>query len=91
MSLQRDGCQFPLSFHLVNDKGDQGKVKPSRGRVKVKSQFNSILKGNIKLELIQVDRYGASFGVLRRVAPVPPNLIEKTEDFIRTGDSQKKI
>jgi len=29
----------------------------------MKSQFNSILEGNMKLELIQIDCYGASFGL----------------------------
>jgi hypothetical protein len=43
----------------------------------MKRQFNSFLEGNMKLELIQIDCYGASFGVFRHFFR-PPNLIEKT-------------
>jgi hypothetical protein len=83
MSFQRDGCDFPLSFHLVNDKGNHGEVKPSGRRVEVKGQFNSIFEFNMKLELIEVDCDGVRFAIFRHF-PIPQNLIEKTGDFTRT-------
>jgi len=55
MSLQGDGCDFPQSFHLVNKKGDYREVEPSGGRIKVKSQFNSVFEGDMELELVEVD------------------------------------
>jgi hypothetical protein len=71
MSFQGDGCDFSLSFHLVNDKGNHGEVKPSGRRIEMKGQFNSILEGNMKLELIEVDCEGASFGAFRHLFPSP--------------------
>ena len=56
----------------------------------MEGQFISILEGDMKLKLIQIDCYGMNFGVFGHVAPVPPHLIEKTEDFIRIGDNPKK-
>ena len=61
MSFQGDGCDFPLSFHLVNDKCNHGEVKPSGRRVEVKGQFNSIFEFNMELELIEVDCDGVRF------------------------------
>ena len=65
MSFQGDGCDFPLSFHLVNDKGNHGEVKPSGRRVEVKGQFNSVFESNMELELIEVDGDGVRFGIFR--------------------------
>ena len=86
MSFQGNGCDFPLSFHLVNDKGNHGEVKPSGGRIEMKGQFNSILEGNMKLELIQVDCDGVRFRTFRHFL-IPQNPIEKTGDFIGTGSN----
>ncbi len=55
MPFQWDGSYFSQFFHLVNDKGNQGEVKPSGGRVKTESQFNLVLDANVKLELVQID------------------------------------
>ena len=55
MSFQGDGCDFPQSFHLVNDKGNHGEVKPSGRRVEMKGQFNSIFDINLEPELIQIN------------------------------------
>ncbi len=55
MTFQGDGCDFPLSFHLVNDKGDHGEVKPSGRRVEVKGQFDSFFEFNVEFELIEID------------------------------------
>ncbi len=71
MSLQRDGCQFPLSFHLVNDQGDDAEVKPSGGRIEMKSCLDSVFQIDAELELVQIDCDGAGFGVCRRSLPFP--------------------
>ena len=71
MSFQEDRCDFPLSFHLVSDKGNHGEVKPSRRRVEMEGQFNSILESNMKLELTQVNCYGASFGIFPHLFVFP--------------------
>ncbi len=55
MFLQGNGCDFPQSFHLANNKGDYREVEPSGGRVEVKSQFNSAFEGDMELELVEVD------------------------------------
>ena len=65
MLFQEDGCDFSLSFHLVNDKGNHGEVKPSGRRVEVKGQFNSVFKGDMELELVEVDCNGVSFLTFR--------------------------
>jgi len=65
VSFQGDGCDFPLSFHLVNDKGYHGEVKAPGGRVEVKGQFNSIFESNMELELIEVDCDGVKFRTFR--------------------------
>ena len=62
MSFQGDGYDFPLSFHLVNDKGNHGEVKPSGGRVEMKGQFNFVFEFNMELELIEIDCDGMRFG-----------------------------
>ena len=86
MSLQGDGCHFPLSFHLVDDKGNYGEVKLSGRRVEMKGQLNSIFEFNMELELIEVDCDGVRFGISRHLF-IPSNLIEKTGDFIRTRNN----
>ena len=65
MSLQGDGCQFPLSFHLVNDQGDDAEVKSSRGRIEMKSRLDSVFQIDAELKLVQIDGDGAGFGVCR--------------------------
>jgi len=78
VSFQGDGGDFPQLFHLVNNKGDHREVKPSGGRVEVKGQFISILEGDVKLELIQVDCYGVNFSINRHFGP-PQNPLIKQE------------
>ena len=78
VSLQGDGCYFPLSFHLVNDKSNHGEVKPSGRRVEVKGQFNSIFEFNVELELIEVDGNGARFGIFRTPSS-PHNSLKRQE------------
>ena len=56
--FQGDGSDFPLSFHLVNHKGDHGEVKPSGRRVEMKDQLNSVFEGDVEFELIEVDVMG---------------------------------
>jgi len=65
VSLQGNGCHFPLSFHLVDDKRNHGEVKLSGRRVEMKGQFNPILEFNVELELIEVDCDGVRFGIFR--------------------------
>ena len=67
MSFQGDGGDFPLSFHLVNDKGNHGEVKLSGRRVEMKCQFNSIFEFNMEPELIQVDRNGVGSAIFRHL------------------------
>ena len=86
MSLQGNGCHFPLSFHLVDDKGNHGEVKFSGRRVEMKGQFNPIFEFNVEFELIQVDCNGVRFGISRHLF-IPSNLIEKTRDLIRTRNN----
>ncbi len=71
MFLQGDGCDFPLSFHFVNNQGNHGKVKPTGRRVEIKGQFTPVLEGNMKLKLIQIDCYGMSFGVFPHLFSSP--------------------
>ena len=86
MSFQGDRCQLPQSFHLVNDKGNHGEVKPSGRRIEMKGQLNSFFEFNMKLELIEVDCDGVRFGIFRHFF-IPQSLIEKTGDFVRTGSN----
>ena len=65
MSFQGNGCQFPLSFHFVNDKSYHGEIEPSRGRVELDGQFDSLLDTDMELKLAQIDDNGASFGIFR--------------------------
>ena len=88
MSFQRNGRDFPLSFHLINDKGNNGEVKPSRRRVEVKSQFSSVLEFNVELKLIEIDCDGMSFVVFCHFH-IPQKLIERTGDFSRMEIDQK--
>ena len=78
MSFQGDGCEFPLSFHLVNDKGDHGEVKPSGRRVEVKGQFNSFFEFNMELKLIEVDCDGVRFAIFRHF-PIPKIPMKRRE------------
>ena len=55
MLLERNGSDFPQYFHLIDDHGNQGKVKPSGGGIEMEGQFNLILDVNGELEFIQVD------------------------------------
>ncbi|MGA2516119.1 MAG: hypothetical protein ABSG44_06175 [Thermodesulfobacteriota bacterium] len=86
VSFQGDGCHFPLSFHLVNNKGYHGEVKAPGGRVEVKGHFNSFLELNMELELIEVDCDGVRFRTFHHFLN-PQNPIEKTGDFITTGSN----
>ena len=65
MSFQRNGCYFPMFFHVINDKSNHGEVKPSGRRVEVKGQFIFVLEDNMKLEVIQVDCDGVRFAIFR--------------------------
>ena len=65
MSFQGNGCDFPQSFHLINNKGDYGEVEPSGGRVEMKGQFNSVFEGDMELELVEVNCNGVSFSTFR--------------------------
>ena len=86
MSFQGDGCHFPLSFHLVNNKGYHGEVKAPGGRVEVKGHFNSFLELNMELELIEVDCDGVRFRTFHHFLN-PQNPIEKTGDFVGPGSN----
>ena len=55
MCLQGDGCDFPLSFHLIDDKGDDCKVKHPRGRIEMEGQFGFMFEMDVEFELIEVD------------------------------------
>jgi hypothetical protein len=70
MFFQEGGGDFPLPFHLVNHKGNHGKVKPSRWRIEMKGQVDAI-EGKVKLELIQIDGYGISLSLPRHIFPSP--------------------
>ncbi len=65
MSFQENGCDFPLSFHLVNKKSNHGKVEPSGRRVEMKGQFNLISDFEMELKLIEVNCDGMRFGITR--------------------------
>ena len=52
----------------------------------MQSQLNSILEGNMKLELVEVDCDGMRFGVFRHFF-TPEYLTEKTKDFSRIGSN----
>jgi hypothetical protein len=79
MSFQGDGCDFLLSFHLVNDQGDHGEVKFSGRRVEMKGQFNPIFEFNVELELIEVDCDGVRFGILRHFFHTPRISLKRQE------------
>ena len=81
MSFQGDGCNFPQPFHLVDNKGNDGEVKPSGRRVEVEGQFNSFFELNMELELIKIDCDEVRFGVFRHLF-TPQYLFEMTRDFI---------
>ncbi len=56
----------------------------------MKGQFNLLFEIDMKLELIQVDRNGAGFGIFRHFFHLP-EFTENKGDFIRTGDGQKNL
>ena len=78
MPLEGDGCQFPLSFHLVNDQGDDAEIKSSGGRIEMKSRFDSVFQIDAELKLVQVDCDGAGFGSFRHCL-LSPILLRKQE------------
>ena len=88
VSFQGDGCDFPLSFHLVNDKGNQGEVKPSGRRVEVKGQFNSVFEFNMEFELIEVNGDGVRFGISRHF--FTPGISLKRQEIL-SGPEVTKI
>jgi hypothetical protein len=65
VSFQRDRHNLPLSFHLVNNKSNDGEVKPSGRRVKMEGQFNPMFEFNMELELVEVDCDGVNSGISR--------------------------
>jgi len=90
VSFQGNGCHFPESFHLVNDKGNHGEVKPSGRRVEMKGQLDSVFESNMELELIEVDGDRMRFGILRHFL-IPSNLIEKRGDFLRSENNENNL
>jgi hypothetical protein len=58
--LEGDGFDFPGFFHLVNDQGDHGKVKPSGRGIEMKGQLGFVSKSKVELEFTQVDPDGRS-------------------------------
>jgi hypothetical protein len=80
VSFQGDGGHFPLSFHLVNDKGNHGEVKPSGRRVEMKGQFNPMFEFNMELELVEVDCDGVNSGISRHFFH-GLKIIERKGDF----------
>ena len=76
MSFHGDGCDFPLFFHLVNDKANYGEVKPTGGRIEMKCQVNSVFEFNMKLELIEINGDGVSSGIFRHF-PSPTNSLKR--------------
>src|SRR4030042_4154013 len=90
VSFQGNGGNLPLSFHLVNDKGNHGEIKPSGRRVEMKSQFNLILEFNMKLELVEVDCDGANSGISRHFLTAS-NSLKENEILTRTGNNQKNV
>ena len=88
MPFQGDGCDFPLSFHFVNDKGNYREIKPSGRRVEVKGQFNSIFEFNMELELIQVDCDGVRFGISRHFST--PQILLKRQEILSGSEAFKK-
>ena len=49
---------FPCLFHLVDDQGDQGKIKSSGRGIKMEGQWGFIFKMKMELEFIQVNLDG---------------------------------
>jgi len=82
MSFQGDGCDFPKSFHLINDKSNHGEVEFPGRRIEMKGQFNPILEFNMELELIQVDCDGMRVGVFRHFY-TPKNSLKKQKILSR--------
>jgi hypothetical protein len=74
-----------MSFHLVNDKGYHGEVKPSGRRVEMKGQFNPMLEFNMELELVEVYCDGVNSGISRHFFAASKSLKGK-KVLTRTGN-----
>ena len=57
----------------------------------MEGQFISILEGDMKLKLIQIDCYGMNFGVFGHVAPVPPISLKKQKVLSGSEITQKNL
>ena len=55
----------------------------------MKSQFNSILEGNMKLELIEVDCDGMRLGIFRQFSP--PKISLKRQGILSGPEVIKKM
>ena len=88
MSFEGDGCDFPKSFHLVNNKGNHGEVKPSGGRVEMKGQLNSFFLFNVELELIEIDCDGMWLGIFRHFSSPIASL--KRQEILSRPETDKK-